>query len=253
MAKTDKNPEQQWFGYSPAKGAVDKTARVRGVFESVADNYDVMNDLMSMGMHRLWKRSFVRAVAPQAGEHVLDVAGGTGDISFLMHKAAPTAKITVSDINPEMLRVGRARAIDRNLIDVFKWKEANAEELPFASRSFDIVTIAFGLRNVAKIDDALAEFARVLKPGGRFFCMEFAPVETPVLKDIYDTYSFTVLPFLGEKVANDRASYQYLAESIRQFPRPAKLVQRMEDAGFAAVGYTPLSGGIVNIHQGIRV
>jgi demethylmenaquinone methyltransferase / 2-methoxy-6-polyprenyl-1,4-benzoquinol methylase len=149
--------------------------------------------------------------------------------------------------------VGRARAIDKNMIDVFTWKQANAEELPFASRSFDAVTIAFGLRNVAKIDDALAEFARVLKPGGRFFCMEFAPVEAPGLKDIYDTYSFSVLPFLGEKIANDRGSYQYLAESIRQFPKPAVLAARMEAAGFTAVTHTPLTGGIVNIHEGIRV
>lgn len=247
------NPEQQWFGYQKAAGAEDKTARVRGVFESVAGNYDVMNDLMSFGLHRLWKRVFVRQVAPKAGETILDIAGGTGDIAFLMHRAAPTADITIADINPAMLKVGQARAIDKGMMNVFTWREANAESLPFADRSFDVVTIAFGLRNVAKIDDALAEFARVLKPGGRFLCLEFAPVDAPVLRDMYETYSFTLLPLIGQVVAGDRDAYQYLAESIRQFPRPAALAKRIAAAGFTAVTHTPLTGGIVNVHEGMRV
>jgi demethylmenaquinone methyltransferase/2-methoxy-6-polyprenyl-1,4-benzoquinol methylase len=248
-----KNAEQDWFGYSKTQNAADKTARVRDVFASVADNYDVMNDLMSFGLHRLWKRTFVRMVAPQNGERILDVAGGTGDIAFLMHRAAPAAAITICDINPAMLHVGQARAVDKGMMGAFDWVEGNAESLPFPSRHFDALTIAFGLRNVARIDDALADFARVLKPGGRFLCLEFAPVDAPVLKSAYDTYSFTLLPLLGRMVANDADSYRYLAESIRQFPAPPALAKRITAAGFAAVTHTPLAGGIVNIHQGVRV
>lgn len=247
------NNEENWFGFRRAAGAAEKTQLVKGVFESVAGSYDIMNDIMSLGLHRLWKRAFVRAVAPQDGEMILDVAGGTGDIAFLLHRAAPKAHITVCDINPEMLRVGQARAIDKGMMDVFKWVEGNAEALPFNDRQFDALTIAFGLRNVARIDDALADFARVLKPGARFFCLEFAPVEAPVLKELYDAYSFKVLPLMGQLVANDRASYQYLAESIRQFPAPAALAKRIAAAGFAAVSHRPLAGGIVNIHSGIRI
>jgi len=248
-----KNAEQNWFGYSKAADATDKTARVRDVFASVADNYDVMNDLMSFGMHRLWKRTFVRQVAPQAGEAILDVAGGTGDIAFLMHRKVPQASITVCDINPDMLRVGQARAIDKGMMDAFTWVEGNAESLPFEARQFDVLTIAFGLRNVARIDDALADFARVLKPGGRFLCLEFAPVDKPVLKQAYDAYSFTLLPFLGRTIANDADAYRYLAESIRQFPEPETLAKRIRAAGFAAVSHTALAGGIVNIHEGVRI
>ncbi|MGE3770085.1 MAG: bifunctional demethylmenaquinone methyltransferase/2-methoxy-6-polyprenyl-1,4-benzoquinol methylase UbiE [Bdellovibrionales bacterium] len=247
------NPEENWFGYAKAAGAGDKTRRVKAVFESVADNYDIMNDLMSLGMHRLWKRTFVRHVAPVDGEKILDVAGGTGDIAFLMKKRAPKAAITVCDINPEMLRVGKNRAIDKGFVDAFKWVEGNAESLPFPARQFDVLTIAFGLRNVARIDDALADFARVLKPGGRFLCLEFAPVDKPVLKEAYDAYSFTLLPFLGRVVANDADSYQYLAESIRKFPKPEALAKRIAAAGFVSVTHTGLAGGIVNIHEGIRV
>lgn len=247
--KHNANPEAEWFGYTRVAG--DKTARVKDVFASVAGSYDLMNDLMSLGVHRLWKRTFVKAIDVQPGERCLDVAGGTGDIAFALHKAG--GQVTVCDINPEMLKVGKARAIDRGLMNKLDWVEGNAECLPFKARTFDVYTIAFGLRNVAHIDDALHDAARVLKPGGRFYCLEFAPVTTPGLKEAYDIYSFTVLPWLGAQIANDRASYQYLAESIRQMPAPEALAKRLEKAGFAAVTHRALSGGIAVIHSGIRV
>lgn len=247
--KTNRNPEANWFGYQQIAG--DKTARVKDVFASVATNYDRMNDAMSLGVHRWWKHVFVRTVNAQKGECCLDVAGGTGDIAFALHKAG--GHVTVCDINPAMLAVGQARAIDRGLMHKMEWVEGNAEHLPFKPRQFDVYTIAFGLRNVAHIDDALLDAARVLRPGGRFYCLEFAPVSTPFLKELYDLYSFQVLPFLGEKIAGDRASYQYLAESIRQMPSPPALAKRIEKAGFATVKHSELSGGIAVIHSGIRV
>lgn len=239
------------FGFK-AIGADEKTARVKEVFARVASKYDVMNDFMSGGVHRLWKRSFVRRVAPKKNYTILDVAGGTGDISFLMY-AASEADITVSDINPEMLKVGQARAADRGLIGKLKWAEANAEELPFEDNSFDRYTIAFGLRNVTHIDKALAEAYRVLKPGGKFFCLEFSkPVYEP-LRKMYDAYSFNVIPQIGALVAKDRDSYQYLVESIRQFPHQQGLKIRLEDAGFKNVTFENLSGGIAAIHSGVKI
>ena len=252
-----RNPEATWFGYE-AVGADEKTGRVRGVFSSVAGNYDLMNDLMSLGIHRLWKRVLLRTIAPRAGEQILDVAGGTGDIALsIVKRTQGAARVTVCDLTPAMLDAGRARALDAGLWsqggDAITWVEGDAAALPFADRTFDAYTISFGLRNVARIDDALQEAARVLKPGGRFTCLEFAPVEAAGLKPLYDLYSFTVLPWLGEKIAGDRASYQYLAESIRQFPPPDALARRLERAGFAAVRHTPLTGGIAVLHEGIRV
>lgn len=249
--RTKSGSESQWFGYQKVK-PTEKTALVRQVFASVAPSYDLMNDLMSGGIHRLWKRYFVSKVAPKAGETILDVAGGTGDIAFLMKKAAPSASITVCDINPAMLKVGQRRAIDRGLHGQFTWMEGNAEKLPVAANSADIYTISFGLRNVTDIDAALRDAVRVLKPGGRFFCLEFSQVTLPPLKPFYDLYSFTLLPLMGELVANDRASYQYLAESIRQFPPQDELAARMEAAGFERVGYKNLSGGIAAIHFGYK-
>jgi len=247
-AAAGKTKEGQWFGYEQIDPRT-KTARVRQVFESVAPSYDIMNDLMSLGIHRVWKKLLVNMVAPRNSDVILDVAGGTGDISFLMHDKAPKAKITVCDINPEMLKVGKARAVDRGIIKGLTFLEGNAEHLPVKANSVDIYTIAFGLRNVTDIDAALRDAARVLRPGGRFFCLEFSRVSKP-LQPLYDLYSFAVLPALGKYVARDEAAYRYLAESIRQFPPQDELAVRMEKAGFVGVAYTNLTGGIVAVHTG---
>ena len=228
----------------------EKTALVRGVFDSVADNYDIMNDLMSAGVHRLWKDRFVSQVRPTGAEAILDVAGGTGDIAFRMKARAPDAAITVFDLNAEMLRVGRDRAIDRGQLGAYDWQCGNAEALPFADNSFDVYTIAFGLRNVTHIDTALVEAARVLRPGGRFFCLEFGQVGNPYLARGYDIYSRYVIPKIGALVAQDEDSYQYLIESIRKFPKAPDLCRRMEGAGFSRARSTALTGGIVHIHEG---
>ncbi len=248
-----KNKEANWFGYQKID-ANDKEKMVEGVFSSVADNYDLMNDLMSGGIHRLWKNKLVRMMQPRANKSLLDVAGGTGDIAFRYRKAAgPDAKITVCDINKEMLKVGRNRATDRGYLKGFDWVHGNAEKLPFDDMSFDLYSISFGLRNVPHIDDALAEAYRVLKPGGRFFCMEFSQVKNPAIRKLYDAFSFKIIPLIGEKVAKDRDSYQYLAESIRQFPKAKELEHRMQEAGFEQTSITLLSGGIAAIHSGIKL
>lgn len=247
------NPEAEWFGYTRVSPE-EKTAKVIDVFSSVADKYDIMNDFMSGGLHRLWKDHFVRMMRPRAGENILDVAGGTGDIAQRCARATQgQAHITVCDLNPDMLRVGRTKAIDAGWLSGIDWVTGNAEALPFATDSFDLACISFGLRNVTRIDAALAEFFRVLRPGGRFFCMEFSPGVIPPLKKIYDLYSFTVLPWLGEKVAQDRDSYQYLAESIRQFPPQDELAARMGKAGFENVKWHNLMGGIAVIHTGWKL
>lgn len=248
--KKEKNPEKEWFGEKQVSPE-EKTGLVRGVFDSVADKYDLMNDLMSGGMHRLWKDRFVRDIRPQANLSYLDVAGGTGDIAFRIRKSAgPGADITVFDLNEEMLRVGRARAIDRGWINDFEWIGGNAEALPFTDNRFDVYTIAFGLRNVTRIDTALREAYRVLKPGGRFYCMEFSRVQEPFLAKIYDAYSYRVIPRIGQAVAKDRESYQYLVESIRKFPKQKDLARRMAEAGFRDCCFTNLSFGVVAIHSG---
>ncbi len=250
------NPEAEWFGFERV-APEEKTARVRDVFASVAERYDLMNDLMSGGLHRLWKNRLVAQMNPKPGQVILDVAGGTGDIAMrCAERTAGQARIIVCDINPAMLQVGRDRAVDRGLLDEkagLEWLTGNAESLPVASRSVDTVSIAFGLRNVTRIDAALAEFARVLKPGGRFFCMEFSPGVAPRLKPLYDRYCMNVLPLLGRFVAQDRDSYQYLAESIRQFPPQEELARRMECAGLAHVAWRNLTGGIAVIHSGWRL
>ncbi len=239
------------FGFETV-GADEKTARVGEVFARVAAKYDVMNDFMSMGVHLLWKRAFVRRVAPKKNYTILDVAGGTGDISFLIYDASQ-ADITVSDINPEMLKVGQSRAADRGLVGKLKWAEANAETLPFEDNSFDRYTIAFGLRNVTHIDQALSEAYRVLKPGGKFFCLEFSKPAYEPLRKLYDAYSFNIIPALGGMVANDRDSYQYLVESIRQFPHQQGLKIKLQNAGFKNVTFENLSGGIAAIHIGVKI
>jgi demethylmenaquinone methyltransferase/2-methoxy-6-polyprenyl-1,4-benzoquinol methylase len=250
---TSRNRESGWFGYKkvdPSK----KTGLVLDVFDSVADKYDLMNDLMSGGVHRLWKNKFVRLMRPHPEKKLLDVAGGTGDIAFRYRKAAgDDADITLCDINKEMLRVGRNRAIDRGYLSGFEWVEGNAESLPFDDRSYHLYSISFGLRNVVKIDDALGEAHRVLKPGGRFFCLEFSHVDNAVLRKAYDAFSFKVIPKIGEIVANDRDSYQYLAESIRQFPKQADLARRIKQAGFDDVEVINLTGGIAAIHIGTKL
>lgn len=244
-----KNPENTQFGEKTVTPD-EKTGLVRGVFDSVADNYDIMNDLMSGGVHHLWKDRLITMIRPQDGEKFLDVAGGTGDIAFRIKKKTPDSNITICDLNQHMLSVGRDRAIDKGWMNDFTWATGNADSLPFPDASFDVYTIAFGLRNVTHIDTALKEAARVLKPGGRFFCLEFGQVQNPMLARAYDTYSRHVIPKIGKYVAKDEDSYQYLVESIRKFPRAEGLCDRMKDAGFSRAASTALTGGIVHIHKG---
>jgi demethylmenaquinone methyltransferase / 2-methoxy-6-polyprenyl-1,4-benzoquinol methylase len=244
------------FGYRRV-AAADKSRMVRDVFDSVAPKYDLMNDLMSAGVHRLWKATLIAQAAPRAGEQFLDVAGGTGDVAFRLLNAAgggaQGTHVTVCDINAAMLGVGRDRALDRGLLQGLTWVTGDAERLPVPSASIDCYTIAFGLRNVTRIDKALAEARRVLKPGGRFFCLEFSKVVVPLLGQIYDAYSFSVLPVLGEFVAGDRPAYQYLVESIRRFPPQEELLRMMAAAGLEHAKLRNLSGGIAAIHSAWRI
>ncbi|MBL4575969.1 MAG: bifunctional demethylmenaquinone methyltransferase/2-methoxy-6-polyprenyl-1,4-benzoquinol methylase UbiE [Opitutaceae bacterium] len=244
------NPEKEWFGETPVTPD-EKTKKVLGVFHNVASKYDIMNDFMSGGLHRVWKDRLIRMIRPRKDYKYLDIAGGTGDIAFRIRKAtSPKTQITVSDINESMLSVGRDRAFDRGYIDGLEWVTGNAEDLPLPDNSYDVYTIAFGLRNVTHIDNALKEAVRILKPGGRFFCLEFSHVKDPMLAKIYDTYSYNVIPKIGELVAKDGDSYQYLVESIRKFPKPLELEERMKDAGFVRTKSTPLTFGVVCIHEG---
>jgi demethylmenaquinone methyltransferase/2-methoxy-6-polyprenyl-1,4-benzoquinol methylase len=240
------------FGYRRVR-AEEKARLVRQVFDSVADRYDLMNDLMSGGIHRLWKAELVDRLAPRAGQEFLDVAGGTGDIALRILRRAGGARVTVCDINESMLRHGRDRAIDAGRLAGIGWVAGDAEALPFTDASLDGYTIAFGLRNVTDIDGALVEARRVLKPGGHFLCLEFSRVEAPLLGRLYDLYSFAVLPLLGQVVAGDREAYQYLAESIRRFPPQQELAERMTAAGLGRVSYRNLTGGIAAIHSGWRL
>ena len=237
------------FGYEDVSPG-EKTARVGGVFSNVAAKYDIMNDAMSGGMHRLWKDRFVRRVKPQAGEAILDMAGGTGDIAFRM--AAAGAEVTVADINQDMLDCGIERAMDRG-IEGLSWSCQNAEELPYSSGLFDAYTIAFGIRNVTFIDKALAEAHRVLKFGGRFYCLEFSTVEWPGFKDAYDLYSERVVPQLGKAIAQDEDSYRYLVESIRRFPPMAEFEGMIRAAGFGQTKVEPIMSGLVAIHSGWKI
>ena len=237
------------FGYEDIPSE-EKTARVGAVFSSVAKKYDVMNDAMSGGMHRLWKDRFVRRVKPREGESILDMAGGTGDIAFRLAESG--ASVTVSDINQDMLDVGIERAMDRG-IDGLVWSRQNAEELAFDDRTFDAYTIAFGIRNVTRIDLALAEAHRVLKFGGRFFCLEFSTTEWPGFKDIYDFYSHKIVPRVGQAIAGDADSYRYLVESIRRFPPMPEFQAMIARAGFVRTKVEPILGGLVAIHSGWKV
>ncbi len=239
------------FGFREV-GVEDKRRLVRAVFDRVAGRYDLMNDLMSGGVHRLWKATLIDQLRPRADMHLLDIAGGTGDVAFRF-LAAGGGRVTVADLNPRMVAIGRDRALDRGLVSGVDWVVADAEALPFPDRAVDACTMAFGLRNVARIDAALAEAHRVLRPGGRFLCLEFSRVESPVLRRLYDRYSFAVLPRLGAVVAGDAAAYRYLVESIRRFPPQEELAERLAAAGFARVAFRNLSGGIAAIHSAWRI
>jgi len=242
-------PDTVSFGYEDI-APEEKTARVGKVFSNVAAKYDLMNDAMSGGMHRLWKDRFVRRLKPRTGEHILDMAGGTGDIAFRMEPLG--ASITVADINPEMLAVGMERAAKKGL-DSMVWTEANAEVLQFPDKFFDAYTIAFGIRNVTDIPKALREAHRVLKRGGRFFCLEFSTTLWPGFGQVYDAYSHHLVPKLGQLLANDADSYRYLIESIRRFPDMAKFESMIREAGFTQTKVEPLLGGLVAIHSGWKV
>lgn len=235
----------------------DKQTLVNDVFHSVAQRYDLMNDLMSVGLHRVWKDLLINALNPPRGDRpfaLLDVAGGTGDIAFRAARAAGSGfRATVCDINSDMLEVGRSRAAARQLDDRVSFIEGNAEALTFPNGGFDAYTIAFGIRNVPRIDLALAEAIRVLKPGGRFLCLEFSAVDVPGLDRIYDLFSFKVIPQLGRAVTGDADSYQYLVESIRKFPKPNAFAEMMRNAGFSRAGWQSFSGGIVALHSGWRL
>ncbi len=237
------------FGYEQIATG-EKTARVSEVFTSVAGSYDLMNDAMSAGMHRLWKDRFVRRVKPRSGETILDMAGGTGDIAFRMVPSG--AAITVADINPDMLAVGIGRAAKRG-IDGLVWSEANAEQLVFPDRFFDGYTIAFGIRNVTDIPAALKEAHRVLKRGGRFFCLEFSTTLWPGFAEVYDVYSHRLVPQLGKLLARDAESYRYLIESIRRFPDMPRFEAMIGEAGFVQTKVEPMLGGLVAIHSGWKI
>jgi demethylmenaquinone methyltransferase / 2-methoxy-6-polyprenyl-1,4-benzoquinol methylase len=235
----------------------DKQALVDDVFHKVAQRYDLMNDLMSAGLHRAWKDALVTAINPPKSEKdfgLLDVAGGTGDVSFRTIAAGgPGTRATVADINAEMLGVGRERACAQALDDVVSFIDANAEALPFPDKSFDAVSIAFGIRNVPRIEVALKEMHRVLRLGGRFLCLEFSNVDVPGLDALYALYSFNVVPVIGRAVVGDAEPYRYLVESIRRFPRPNAFADMMRAAGFARVSHRVMSGGIVALHSGWRL
>jgi len=239
------------FGFARVREA-EKASLVRDVFDSVAPNYDLMNDLMSLGIHRLWKAAMMDWLRPRPGMTLLDVGGGTGDIAFRFRERGGGA-VTVVDVNQEMLDHGRARARDRGITDGITWITGDAEDLPIADAATDAYTTAFCLRNVTRVERALAEARRVLRPGGRFLCLEFSRVALPVLDKLYDAWSFKVLPALGERVADDRAAYQYLAESVRQFPAQDAFARMIAKAGLGQVKVQNLSGGIAALHSAWRI
>ena len=249
---TEKAP----FGFKDVE-ADAKQGMVNEVFSSVASRYDKMNDLMSGGLHRLWKDDFITKLNPPRNEQsfkVLDMAGGTGDIAFrILKTGGSNVHVNIADISPEMLIEGRIRAEKQSFAGTYDFTVTNAEQLSFADKTFDAYTIAFGIRNVTHIDKVLSEAFRVLKPGGRFMCLEFSEVDVPGFDAIYDAYSFTAVPAIGKVVADDGPSYRYLVESIRTFPNQEKFAGMIRDAGFSRVGYTSLSGGIVAIHSGWRI
>lgn len=243
--------ETTHFGFRDVERG-EKASLVRDVFDTVASRYDLMNDLMSGGVHRLWKAALIDCLKPRASMRLVDVAGGTGDIAtrFL---AAGGGDVTVCDINASMVSVGRDRALDRGVTSGIRWTVGDAEALPLPDATMDAYTIAFGLRNVTDLDQALRDARRVLKPGGRFLCLEFSKVVLPILSELYDRYSFSILPQIGARVAGNADAYQYLVESIRKFPDQATLSDRIAEAGLARVSVQNLSGGIAAIHAAWRI
>ncbi len=239
------------FGFRTV-GEEEKESLVRGVFDSVANRYDIMNDLMSVGLHRAWKNDMVSWLNPNEQMKILDVAGGTGDIAFRINEKAGS-HVTVCDINYQMLSEGKDRATDRNIREGIDWVCGNAESLPLPDNSFDAYTIAFGIRNVTHIDKALAEAYRVLKIGGRFLCLEFSHMPNNILQKIYDTYSFAAIPRIGKIVTGDSESYQYLVESIRRFPKQEEFAEMIRKSGLTNVQYRNLSQGVVAIHSGRKI
>jgi len=249
---------QDHFGYRAVPEG-DRQGLVNQVFSSVAGKYDLMNDAMSGGLHRIWKAHLINRLRPKAGQTFMDVAGGTGDIALKIIKALKAKDalegrpVTVCDINPDMLEVGRGRAIDAGFFKSIDWVTGNAEALPFEGGTFDAVTITFGIRNVTHLDKAIAEAFRVLKPGGRYLVMEFSSVPSPLMRDIYDWYSFNVIPKMGKAIADDETSYRYLAESIRKFPSPENFSDLLKAGGFKRVSLDPLAGGIVTLYSGWKI
>lgn len=244
--------ETTHFGYREVPRD-DKEKLVRGVFDSVANRYDLMNDLMSAGIHRLWKRFTLELSAVREGQTILDIAGGTGDLAAKFSRlVGPTGQVVLADINDSMLRVGRDRLIDKGASGNIHTVQCDAQALPFPDSSIDCITIAFGLRNVTDKDKALRSMERVLKPGGRLLVLEFSKPTNPLLENAYDLYSFKILPLMGKLVANDEDSYRYLAESIRKHPDQETLLEMMEDAGFVNCQYHNMTGGIVAVHKGIK-
>lgn len=238
------------FGYQTVEKS-QKAAKVAEVFHSVAAKYDVMNDLMSFGVHRVWKRYTIERAAARTGQTILDIAGGTGDLTAKFSKiVGPGGKVVLADINESMLKVGRNKLVDSGIVGNVEYVQANAECLPFPDNYFDRITIAFGLRNVTEKEKALESMYRILKPGGKLLVLEFSKPVLPALSKVYDVYSFSLLPAMGKIVANDSESYKYLAESIRMHPDQETLKQMMSEAGFDEVEYTNLTGGIVALHIG---
>jgi demethylmenaquinone methyltransferase / 2-methoxy-6-polyprenyl-1,4-benzoquinol methylase len=257
MAKTRNTAREDTHFGEKTVPLADKQGLVDDVFHSVARRYDLMNDLMSGGLHRAWKDALVSAVHPPKNERdfaLLDLAGGTGDVAFRVVEAGGAGtRVTVCDINEDMLAVGRERARERGHDLAVTFERGNAEELAYGDRSFDCVTIAFGIRNVPRIDRALEQAYRVLKIGGRFLCLEFSPVDLPGLSSLYDVYSFNVIPRIGEAVTGDRDAYQYLVESIRKFPKPPVFARMIETAGFRRVSFTTMTAGVVALHSGWKL
>ncbi|MCR9085283.1 MAG: bifunctional demethylmenaquinone methyltransferase/2-methoxy-6-polyprenyl-1,4-benzoquinol methylase UbiE [Rhodobacteraceae bacterium] len=249
---SDKDGQTTHFGRQTVD-ADAKAGLVEGVFSSVASRYDVMNDVMSGGVHRLWKDAMMDWLAPRPGQNLLDVAGGTGDIAFRFLKRAPGSRATVCDMTASMLEEGRKRAEATALEHQLTWVQGDAMALPFADSSFDVYTISFGIRNVTRIEDALSEAFRVLRPGGRMVVLEFSQLPNPLMQWAYDRYSFNVIPTMGQVIARDRDSYQYLVESIRNFPDQESFAQMIRRAGFDQVRYRNLSMGIAALHSGWKI
>ncbi|MAO00420.1 bifunctional demethylmenaquinone methyltransferase/2-methoxy-6-polyprenyl-1,4-benzoquinol methylase UbiE [uncultured Roseovarius sp.] len=246
------NEKTTHFGFQDIPES-EKAGRVRGVFGSVASKYDVMNDAMSLGIHRIWKDAMMDWLAPRAGQRLLDVAGGTGDISFRFLKRAGYGQATVLDLTEPMLVEGRKRAEAESMADSLDWVVGDAMALPFPDASFDVYTISFGIRNVTRPQEALNEAFRVLKPGGRLMVLEFSQIPNDLMQKVYDLYSFNIIPRLGQMIANDRDSYQYLVESIRQFPDQETFLGMVRQAGFEQAKYRNLSMGIACLHSGWKI